>query len=78
MQLAAQNVSIVGLNYRDKVQSALEMLNKKTGNPFSLVINDGKGELALKLGVDGAPESYLVDQHGVRVNIVMSLVNDTV
>lgn len=77
MQLAAQNVSIVGLNYRDKVQNALEMLNK-TGNPFSLVINDGKGELALKLGVDGAPETYLVDQHGVIQYRYVGELNETV
>ena len=64
MELAAQDIPIVGLNYRDKAQSAVEFLDK-LGNPFTLVIEDGKGTLAMHLGVDGAPETYLVDRHGV-------------
>lgn len=63
MQLA-KSIPIVGLNYRDKPQSALAMLSQM-GNPFQLVINDSRGELALNLGVDGAPETYLIDQYGV-------------
>ncbi|HDR1344936.1 TPA: DsbE family thiol:disulfide interchange protein [Pasteurella multocida] len=63
MQLA-KSMPIVGLNYRDNPQNALAMLNQ-LGNPFQLVINDSRGELALNLGVDGAPETYLIDQYGV-------------
>ena len=29
------------------------------------MIDDSRGELALKLGVDGAPETYLVDANGI-------------
>lgn len=64
MELAQQGVKIVGLNYRDKPQSAVAML-ERMGNPFVLVVNDSKGTLAMKLGVDGAPETYIVDKHGV-------------
>ncbi|SEQ45170.1 DsbE family thiol:disulfide interchange protein [Basfia succiniciproducens] len=64
MELAEQRIPIVGLNYRDKKQGALEMLTKK-GNPFALVIDDSRGELAMKLGVDGAPETYVIDENGV-------------
>lgn len=64
MELAAQEIPIVGLNYRDNAQSATEFLHR-AGNPFTLVIEDGKGTLAMQLGVDGAPETYLVDRHGV-------------
>ena len=64
MELATQGIQIVGLNYRDKTQNALEFL-QHSGNPFVLVIDDSKGALAMQLGVDGAPETYLVDEHGV-------------
>ncbi|WP_040975369.1 DsbE family thiol:disulfide interchange protein [Necropsobacter massiliensis] len=64
MRLAQQGVKIVGLNYRDNRQGALDMLTKR-GNPFVLSIDDSKGTLALKLGVDGAPETYLVDGRGI-------------
>lgn len=64
MKLAEKGISIVGLNYRDKAQSAVDML-KKMGNPYYLVINDSQGTLAMKLGVDGAPETYLIDPQGI-------------
>ncbi|PJG82822.1 DsbE family thiol:disulfide interchange protein [Caviibacterium pharyngocola] len=64
MRLTEQGIKIVGLNYRDKAQSAVEML-RKMGNPFVSVIDDSQGILALKLGVDGAPETYLIDGNGV-------------
>ncbi|OOF60240.1 DsbE family thiol:disulfide interchange protein [Rodentibacter myodis] len=60
----AKSTPIVGINYRDNPQSGIEML-KRMGNPFVLTLNDSQGELALKLGVDGAPETYLVDAQGV-------------
>ena len=44
--------------------NGIEML-KRMGNPFVLTIDDSHGELGLKLGVDGAPETYLVDENGV-------------
>ncbi|WP_439243071.1 DsbE family thiol:disulfide interchange protein [Lonepinella sp. BR2474] len=64
LALAEKNIPIVGLNYRDKPQSAVEYL-QKFGNPFVLNINDSQGKLAMQLGVDGAPETYVVDKHGI-------------
>lgn len=65
MELAREEqVQIVGLNYRDNRQAALKEL-EVSGNPYSKVIFDPKGSLAIDLGVYGTPESYLVDQQGV-------------
>ena len=60
----AKTLPIVGVDYRDNPQNGIEML-KRMGNPFVLTIDDSHGELGLKLGVDGAPETYLVDENGV-------------
>ena len=60
----AKTIPIIGIDYRDNPQNGIEML-ERMGNPFMLTINDSHGELALKLGVDGAPETYLVDEYGV-------------
>lgn len=60
----SNQISIVGLNYRDNPQRAVAMLAQK-GNPFLFNITDSKGQLALSLGVDGAPETYLVDENGI-------------
>ncbi|MGQ0286483.1 DsbE family thiol:disulfide interchange protein [Pasteurellaceae bacterium 22721_9_1] len=64
LELAQQGVKIVGLNYRDKKQNALEYL-QHSGNPFVFSIDDSQGKLAMQLGVDGAPETYIVDKYGV-------------
>ncbi|OOF68773.1 DsbE family thiol:disulfide interchange protein [Rodentibacter caecimuris] len=63
MQIS-QQFPIIGINYRDKTEFAIEML-ERYGNPYLWNIKDSRGEFALKLGVDGAPETYLVDQYGV-------------
>lgn len=55
---------IVGLNYRDNPRQGRNML-EKMGNPFALVINDSQGKLAMQLGVDGAPETFIIDRQGI-------------
>jgi len=64
LQLAQQGIVIIGLNYKDDKQKALEWL-KHLGNPYALNILDLEGKLGLDLGVFGAPETYLVDKTGI-------------
>jgi cytochrome c biogenesis protein CcmG/thiol:disulfide interchange protein DsbE len=72
-QLAAQGVGIVGLNYKDQNDKALQWLEQK-GNPYLFNIVDAQGVLGFDLGVTGAPETFLVDANGVvryrRVGVV--------
>jgi cytochrome c biogenesis protein CcmG/thiol:disulfide interchange protein DsbE len=63
-QLAAQGVKIIGLNYKDDREKAVDWLNE-LGNPYLISLYDGDGMLGLDLGVYGAPETYLVDADGV-------------
>ena len=60
----SKEVPIVGIDYRDKPQNGIAML-ERMGNPFILTIDDSHGEFAMQLGVDGAPETYIVDEHGM-------------
>lgn len=64
LQLAAQGVRIVGLNYKDDSDAARQLL-RRTGNPYEINIEDRDGRLGIDLGVFGAPETYLVDAEGV-------------
>jgi cytochrome c biogenesis protein CcmG, thiol:disulfide interchange protein DsbE len=57
-------VSIVGLNYKDKRDAALDVL-KKTGDPYEFVAFDETGKTALDWGVYGAPETFLIDAQGI-------------
>ncbi|MDP5254768.1 MULTISPECIES: DsbE family thiol:disulfide interchange protein [unclassified Vibrio] len=63
-QLKQQGVTIIGINYKDQRQQALEWLNQY-GNPYQLSLYDPKGELGIELGVYGAPETFYIDEQGV-------------
>jgi cytochrome c biogenesis protein CcmG/thiol:disulfide interchange protein DsbE len=63
LNLKAQGIEIVGLNYRDQRVEAQKVL-AQDGSPYISVIYDPHGELALDLGVVGAPETYLIDAQG--------------
>lgn len=59
-----QVVNMVGLDYKDDSYQAKEML-VKYGNPYSKVIADPKGRLAIAFGVYGTPETFVIDKKGV-------------
>lgn len=61
--LADKGVKIVGMNYKDNTEDALQFL-EVLGDPFETIIVDQKGDLGLDLGVYGAPETYLVNAQG--------------
>lgn len=64
LDLAAQGVRIVGLDYKDDNEPALRWL-KDLGNPYRVTIADRRGALGLDLGVYGAPETYIIDAQGI-------------
>lgn len=63
-QLSAEGVRVVGMNYKDERQKAVDWLHR-LGNPYSLSLFDGDGMLGLDLGVYGAPETFLIDGQGI-------------
>ena len=64
LQLAQQGVKIYGLNYKDDPMDAKQWLTA-WGNPYVKTGMDRDGRVAIDLGVYGAPETFLVDQHGM-------------
>ena len=65
MQFAAEHViPIYGLDYKDDRQAALDMLAKQ-GNPYTAVAYDASGDATIDWGVYGAPETFLLDKHGI-------------
>jgi len=63
-RLASEGIDIVGLNYKDERDTAMQWLND-LGNPYSFNIYDPRGKLGFDLGVYGAPETYIIDSSGV-------------
>ncbi|MEZ9633506.1 DsbE family thiol:disulfide interchange protein [Vibrio lentus] len=77
LELKKKGIPIVGLNYRDNPGAALNVLSND-GNPYSTVISDTQGKLALELGVIGTPETYLVDAEGQIVKKLLGVINESV
>lgn len=70
MQLYKQQVSIVGVNYKDELENAREYI-AKGGDPYVFSLQDFEGSFAIDLGLTGAPESFIVDSEGnIRQHIL--------
>ncbi len=59
-------VPIIGMDWNDQDDDARQYLSQ-SGNPYSDVIVDHDGRIAINFGVYGAPESFLVNADGVIV-----------
>lgn len=60
----SQAAPVIGLDYKDKRDDALAMLEKQ-GNPYMLSAFDGNGRVGIDYGVYGVPETYIIDKAGV-------------
>jgi len=67
LQVAQQNIiPIIGIDWKDDMSSAQQWLTQ-LGNPYAATGFDGEGRVAIDFGVYGAPETFLVDEHGVII-----------
>ncbi len=57
-------VKVYGIAWKDTPEKITEFL-KERGNPYERIGNDANGQVILKLGVTGAPESFLVSPEGI-------------
>ena len=65
LAIARQNLApLIGLSWKDEDQAAQDWLNQQ-GNPYTVVAVDREGRTAIDFGVYGAPETFLIDAHGV-------------
>ena len=64
---AAKDVKLVGINYKDQSFNAQKYL-VDNGDPYSFSIFDLSGNFSLKLGVTGAPETFLIKNGVVLVH----------
>ncbi len=76
MELYAQGVPIVGINYKDELPEALDYLNRYK-DPFLFSIQDLEGKYGLDLGLTGAPETFVVDASGVVYKHLTGEINET-
>ena len=63
--LAARGVvKVVGYNLKDDPSDSQRWL-AQFGNPYALIVADEEGRAAIDWGIYGAPETFLVDAHGI-------------
>lgn len=74
-QLSRSGLRVIGLNYKDETQDAVDWLNQ-FGNPYELVVEDADGRVGIDWGVYGAPESFLIDRQGIIRHKVIGPVSD--
>ncbi len=64
-QLAARKrVFLVGLNYKDERDEALQWL-AQLGNPYNISVSDLDGRVGIDYGVYGVPETFVMDKKGI-------------
>ncbi|MGX9719840.1 DsbE family thiol:disulfide interchange protein [Stenotrophomonas acidaminiphila] len=59
-----KRVRVIGYNWKDERADALRWL-EQLGNPYMVVVADEEGRTALDWGIAAAPETFLVDDHGI-------------
>ena len=63
MQLSKnQSIKLIGLNYRDNFNNANFFIDD-FGNPYSRILIDKDGTLAIEFGAYGVPETFLIDKN---------------
>ena len=63
------NLNIIGLNYKDKKKNAKKFLSD-LDNPYSIIILDENGTLAIEWGAFGVPETFLIHKKRILKKIV--------
>lgn len=76
-KLLKQGVTIYGINYKDDNAAAQKWL-VEFHDPYQLNINDARGTLGLDLGVYGAPETFLIDKHGIIRHKFVGVIDERV
>ena len=65
MQLSnIKNLKIFGINYKDNSKKTQVWL-KNLGNPYSDVLIDKNGKIAIDWGVYGIPETFIINSKGI-------------
>ena len=58
------NLEIIGINYKDKNKNAQNFI-KSYGNPYSKILLDKDGTIAIEWGAYGVPETFLIFENQI-------------
>jgi cytochrome c biogenesis protein CcmG/thiol:disulfide interchange protein DsbE len=69
-----QSVKLIGLNYKDNLNNAKKFISE-LGNPYSLILIDEDGTLAVEFGAYGVPETFLIDKNKIIIKKFIGPIN---
>ena len=64
LRLARRGAAIWGIDFKDSPADA-EAFLRRHGNPYRHVARDDQGRVGREFGLDGVPESFLIDRTGI-------------
>ena len=62
-----KKIRVIGINYKDNPEKTIKWLND-LGNPYSDVLLDKKGKIAIDWGVYGIPETFIINSEGMIIH----------
>ena len=68
-------IKIYGINYKDNIKN-LEIWLEKLGNPYSKIGIDKTGITGINWGVNGIPESFLIDKNGIIRHKINGIIDE--
>ena len=69
-----KSIIIIGINYRDSLINAKNFINK-FGNPYSEILTDKDGTIAINLGAIGVPETYIISKNKKILKKIIGPIN---
>ena len=57
-----KSIKLIGLNYRDNLKNAKKFIDE-LGNPYSQILIDEEGTLAVEFGAYGVPETFIINKN---------------
>tara|TARA_B110000881_G_C18383810_1_gene417488 strand:- start:103 stop:624 length:522 start_codon:yes stop_codon:yes gene_type:complete len=72
-----KSVSLIGLNYKDNLENAKKFINK-LGNPYSQILIDNDGTIAVEFGAYGVPETFLINKNKVIIKKFVGPINQKI
>jgi cytochrome c biogenesis protein CcmG, thiol:disulfide interchange protein DsbE len=77
VDMAKQDIEIIGILYKDPNLPAAKEILDRDGNPFGQIATDSTGDLGLDVGISGVPETFLVNAQGQIIKTMRGPIVDT-
>ena len=59
-----RKIKVIGINYKDNTEKTIKWL-KDLGNPYTDILIDNNGKIAIDWGVYGIPETFIINSNGI-------------